>query len=64
MKIEQILATELFDARGEPTIGCTLVLEDGSYVTSTVPTGRSKSSYEAMELRDNEERYFGLGVLN
>lgn len=62
MKIEQILATELFDARGEPTIGCTLVLEDGSYVSSTVPTGRSKSSYEAVELRDNEERHFGLGV--
>lgn len=62
MKIEQILATELFDARGEPTIACTLVLEDGSYVSSTVPTGRSKSSYEAVELRDEGDRHFGLGV--
>jgi enolase len=62
MKIEQIRATEIFDARGEPTIECALILEDGSFVTATVPSGRSKSSFEAFDLRDQGVRHLGLGV--
>ena len=62
MKIDQILARELFDSRGEPTIECTVVLEDGTYVTSMVPSGSSKSSYEAFELRDKGACHNGLGV--
>lgn len=64
MKIAHVMATEIFDARGEPTIGCTIVLEDGSYVTSSVPSGRSKGSFEAFELRDGQERLAGMGVHN
>ncbi|MEX0849597.1 MAG: phosphopyruvate hydratase [Candidatus Dependentiae bacterium] len=62
MKIEQIVATEIFDSRGEPTIACTVILQDGSYASSSVPTGRSKSSFSAVELRDGGTRLGGLGV--
>lgn len=62
MKIEHIIATELFDARGEPTVGCTVILEDGTYVTSSVPSGKSISSYEACDLRDGGTRLGGKGV--
>ncbi len=62
MKIEQIIATQIFDARGEPTIGCTIILNNGAYVTSEVPSGKSKSSFAAVELRDGDARFCGMGV--
>src|SRR5579872_6736508 len=62
MKISKIIGREIFDSRGFPTVECDLVLEDDSFVTASVPSGASCSSYEAFELRDGGERLMGMGV--
>ncbi len=62
MKIKNIYAHEIFDARGFPTVECCVVLENESKYSASVPTGTSKSSFEAYELRDGGERLSGLGV--
>ncbi len=64
MKIAQITAIEILDSRGTPTIEATVILEDGSKGSAAVPSGASTGKYEAVELRDNNEKRFnGLGVL-
>ena len=63
MKIEKISGREIYDAQGCPTIECELTLEDGSFVTGSVPAGISKSKFEAFEMRDESERMMGKGVL-
>jgi enolase len=62
MKIEKIIGREIFDSRGYPTIECEVVLEDGVFVTSSVPTGLSRGKHEAFELRDHDSRLLGRGV--
>lgn len=62
MKIAQIVAREIYDSRGWPTIQCNLVLEDGMVITSSVPSGLSRSRHEAYELRDGGKRLWGKGV--
>lgn len=62
--IEVVHAREMIDSRGEPTIEATVVLEDGSCGTASVPSGASTGQYEAHELRDGDrKRYNGRGVL-
>jgi enolase len=62
--IQQIYAREVLDSRGLPTIECSLWLDDGRSVMSTVPSGTSTGKYEAKELRDNDpNRMLGKGVL-
>lgn len=62
-KVKQVVATEILDSRGNPTIETTVILSDGAVGTASVPSGASTSSYEAVELRDHDEsRYRGLGV--
>lgn len=61
MKIEKVIGREIFDSRGFPTLECELALEGGLHVISSVPSGISKSSFEAVELRD-KKRLCGLGV--
>ena len=64
MKIKDIKALEILDSRGNPTVSASVILEDGSLATSMVPSGASTGSYEAVELRDGDEkRYHGQGVL-
>jgi enolase len=64
MNIKKIEAREILDSRGIPTIACTLLLDDGNRVVSSVPSGASVGKFEALELRDNDtKRYFGKGVL-
>lgn len=63
MKILDIKAREILDSRGNPTIEVDLVTEQGLF-RSAVPSGASTGIHEAHELRDNEERYNGKGVLN
>ena len=59
MKIEKIVASEILDSRGNPTV---TVWVNG--YQASVPSGASTGMYEAIELRDNDEkRYFGKGVL-
>lgn len=64
-KIYTILAREILDSRGNPTIEATVILENGYRGIASVPAGTSLGKYEAKELRDNDEkRYFGMGVLH
>lgn len=62
--IESIHAVEILDSRGNPTIQVEVELEDGSVGKSSVPSGASTGSFEAVELRDGDEtRYGGKGVI-
>lgn len=63
-KIKQIQAREILDSRGNPTVETTIILSDGLTGTSSVPSGASRGTYEAYELRDQDsKRYQGMGVL-
>jgi enolase len=62
-KITKVLAREILDSRGNPTVEVDLTLSDGSFGRAAVPSGASTGSYEAVELRDGEKRYGGKGVL-
>ncbi|MGN0903115.1 MAG: phosphopyruvate hydratase [Succinivibrio sp.] len=62
--IKSVKAREVIDSRGNPTVSCTVVLEDGSKGVAIVPSGASTGSREALELRDGDKtRFNGLGVL-
>jgi len=62
-KIQKIIAREILDSRGNPTIEVDLFLDGGAWGRASVPSGASTGSYEAVELRDGEKRYAGKGVL-
>ncbi|MHC4842678.1 MAG: phosphopyruvate hydratase [Planctomycetota bacterium] len=65
MIIVDIVAREVLDSRGNPTVECDCLLEDGSVGRAAVPSGASTGAYEAVELRDTKaKRYMGKGVLN
>ncbi len=64
MRIRNILAREVLDSRGFPTVEADVVLENGIFGRAIVPSGASTGSLEACELRDGDEnRYLGKGVL-
>lgn len=64
MKIKSIVAQEVLDSRGNPTVEAKLTLEDGTSVNAMVPSGASTGTHEAVELRDGDKnRYLGKGVL-
>lgn len=61
--IIDIHAREILDSRGNPTLECEVMLEDGSVAIAAVPSGASTGEYEACELRDGDmSRYLGNGV--
>src|SRR3989338_941895 len=63
-KIESIHAHEILDSRGNPTVNVTVLLEDGTSGSASVPSGASTGIHEALELRDGDaKRYNGQGVL-
>ncbi len=63
--ISEVLAREVLDSRGNPTVEVDVVLSDGSAGSSTVPSGASTGANEALELRDGDPaRFRGLGVLD
>ncbi len=62
-KIKKISAFEILDSRGNPTVRARVLLENGISGTASVPSGASTGTFEALELRDNDTRYWGLGVL-
>jgi len=64
IKFSTISAIEILDSRGRPTLLVQATLSDGRQVRSGVPAGASTGSREAIELRDHDERYGGLGVRN
>ena len=63
MKIVDIKAREVLDSRGNPTIETDVILENKIIGRAIVPSGASTGSREALELRDNDNRYNGKGVL-
>ena len=62
-KIKSIVAYEVIDSRGNPTVECSITLEDGTKSSAIVPSGASTGEREALELRDGETRFHGKGVL-
>ena len=64
-KIKKIQAREILDSRGNPTVECKVVLDNGMTARAGVPSGASTGVHEAWELRDQDpKRYNGKGVLN
>ncbi len=63
-KIGRVLAREILDSRGNPTVEVDVVLQDGTVGRAAVPSGASTGVHEALELRDGDKsRYVGKGVL-
>ena len=62
-KIKDIKAREILDSRGNPTVEVDVILDNGIMGRASVPSGASTGSREALELRDNDNRYNGKGVL-
>ena len=64
MKIEKIIAREILDSRGNPTVEVDVTLESGITGRASVPSGASTGEHEALELRDGDKtRYNGKGTL-
>lgn len=63
LKITNVHAREILDSRGNPTVETVVTLDHGISARASVPSGASTGQFEAVELRDGQERYFGLGVL-
>ena len=62
--IEDVVAREVLDSRGNPTVEVEVLLEDGSIGRAIVPSGASTGVHEAVELRDGDKsRYLGKGTL-
>jgi enolase len=61
-KIKSVIAREVLDSRGNPTIEADVLLSDGSFGRAVAPSGASTGSLEALELRDGDARYNGKGV--
>jgi enolase len=62
-QIADIIAREIYDSRGNPTVEVDVILASGFGGRAAVPSGASTGSHEALELRDNDKkRLFGKGV--
>ena len=62
LKIVGVKGREILDSRGNPTVEAEVTLENGIRGRASVPSGASTGKFEAVELRDGEDRYSGLGV--
>jgi len=60
--IEAVGAREILDSRGNPTVEVEVALDDGTIGRAAVPSGASTGEFEAVELRDGDDRYLGKGV--
>ena len=61
--VQNIVAREILDSRGNPTVEVDVILENGVSGRAAVPSGASTGIYEACELRDGDKgRYLGKGV--
>ena len=61
--IDAVIAREILDSRGNPTVEVEIGLDDGTASRAAVPSGASTGAFEASELRDGGDRYNGKGVL-
>jgi enolase len=63
-EIEHVIARQILDSRGNPTLECEVFLSDGAMGRAAVPSGASTGEHEAVELRDHDKKvYGGKGVL-
>ena len=62
LPITDVYAREILDSRGNPTVEVEVLAGENIYGRASVPSGASTGQFEAVELRDGEERYRGLGV--
>jgi len=60
--IEHVVGREILDSRGNPTVEVEVVLDSGASGRAAVPSGASTGQFEAVELRDGDDRYGGKGV--
>ncbi|MBS5420480.1 MAG: phosphopyruvate hydratase [Roseburia sp.] len=63
LAITDVYAREILDSRGNPTVEAQVIVNDRYIGVAAVPSGASTGKYEAVELRDGELRYMGLGVM-
>ena len=63
MKIKNVIGREILDSRGNPTVEVDVILENGIVGRAAVPSGASTGEREALEMRDNDLRFGGQGVL-
>ena len=63
-KIKDIIARQIFDSRGNPTVEVDVITENSIVGRAAVPSGASTGAHEAVELRDGGSDYHGKGVLN
>ncbi len=63
-KIANVVARQILDSRGNPTVEADVILENGTLARAAVPSGASTGEHEAIEMRDGDKkRYLGKGVL-
>ena len=62
-KIKKIRGREIIDSRGNPTVEADVILDNGIIGRYSVPSGASTGIHEALELRDGDDRYHGMGVV-
>ena len=63
IEIADLIARQILDSRGNPTVEVEVVLEDGTVGRASVPSGASTGSFEAVELRDGDKKnYLGKSV--
>ena len=62
-KINKVIARQIFDSRGDPTVEVDVITDDGVLGRAAVPSGASTGEHEAVELRDGGPNYMGKGVL-
>ena len=64
VRIQKVMGSEILDSRGNPTVSATVQLTDGTVGTAAAPSGASTGKFDAVELRDGDQRrYGGKGVL-
>src|SRR5580765_1203902 len=63
-EIEHVVAREVLDSRGNPTVEVEVLLDSGARGRAAVPSGASTGEHEAVELRDGGKRFGGKGVQN
>tara|TARA_B110000444_G_scaffold260255_1_gene306555 strand:+ start:2337 stop:3629 length:1293 start_codon:yes stop_codon:yes gene_type:complete len=61
-KIDKVIARQIFDSRGNPTVEVDVITQNGSIGRASVPSGASTGEHEAVELRDGGSDYMGKGV--
>ncbi len=63
-KIKSVTARQIFDSRGNPTVEVDLLTDGDGFGRAAVPSGASTGQHEAVELRDNNEKFSGKGVMS